>query len=210
MTKICIRCEKEKELNEFSRGKKSKDGYRNQYKACLNDLAKIRFDNLSEEEKNRRRAIKNQINRKFWENNIDDPEFKLKQKNRRREYHLNKLETDPIYKIKIAYSRRLNKYLRRGKCDKSDKVAYFLDKLGCTFEEFKLYLESKFEGWMSWENYGKYNGELNYGWDIDHITPLSKAKTEDDIYNLSHYSNLQPLCSRINRDIKKNKKENPQ
>ena len=210
MTKICIRCEKEKEFNEFSKGKKSKDGYRNQCKACLNDLAKIRFDNLSEEEKNRRRAIKNQINRKFWENNIDDPEFKLKQKNRRREYHLNKLETDPIYKIKIAYSRRLNKYLRRGKCDKSDKVAYFLDKLGCTFEEFKLYLESKFEGWMSWENYGKYNGELNYGWDIDHITPLSKAKTEDDIYNLSHYSNLQPLCSKINRDIKKDKKENPQ
>ena len=104
----------------------------------------------------------------------------------------------------------MNKYLRRGKCDKSDKVAYFLDKLGCTFEEFKLYLESKFEGWMSWENYGKYNGELNYGWDIDHITPLSKAKTEDDIYNLSHYSNLQPLCSKINRDIKKDKKENPQ
>ena len=203
MTKICIRCEKEKELNEFL-------GKRNQCKPCLNDLAKIRFDNLSEEEKNRRRAIKKKINRKFWENNINDPEFKLKQKNRRKEYHLNKLETDPIYKIKIAYSRRLNKYLRRGKCDKSDKVAYFLDKLGCTFEEFKLYLESKFEGWMSWENYGKYNGELNYGWDIDHITPLSKAKTEDDIYNLSHYRNLQPLCSKINRDIKKDKKENPQ
>jgi hypothetical protein len=100
----------------------------------------------------------------------------------------------------------LNKYLRRGKCDKSDNVAYFLEKLGCSFEEFKIYLESKFESWMSWENYGKYNGELNYGWDIDHINPLSNAKTEEEIYNLSHYTNLQPLCSKINRDVKRNKK----
>jgi hypothetical protein len=63
---------------------------------------------------------------------------------------------------------------------------------------------------MSWENYGKYNGEFNYGWDIDHIIPLSTAKTENDIYHLSHYSNLQPLCSKTNRDIKKDKIENPQ
>jgi hypothetical protein len=63
---------------------------------------------------------------------------------------------------------------------------------------------------MSWENYGKYNGEFNYGWDIDHIIPSSTAKTENDIYHLSHYSNLQPLCSKTNRDIKKDKIENPQ
>ena len=63
---------------------------------------------------------------------------------------------------------------------------------------------------MTWENYGKYNGELNYGWDIDHIIPISNTITENDIYNLSNYMNLQPLCSRVNRDIKKNKIENPQ
>lgn len=69
--------------------------------------------------------------------------------------------------------------------------------------EFKSYLESKFETWMNWENRGLYNGELNYGWDIDHIIPLSSAKTEDDIIKLNHYSNLQPLCSYTNRYIKK-------
>lgn len=58
---------------------------------------------------------------------------------------------------------------------------------------------------MTWENHGKYNGELNYGWDIDHKIPLSSAKTEDEIYKLNHFSNLQPLCSKINRDIKFNK-----
>ena len=58
---------------------------------------------------------------------------------------------------------------------------------------------------MNWDNYGKYNGCPNFGWDIDHITPLSTAMTEDDMIKLNHYTNLQPLCSYINRIIKKDK-----
>ena len=203
MTKICIKCEKEKELKEFL-------GKRNQCKSCLNDLAKIRLNNLSEEGKERRRIRRNELERKSWKKNIEDPEFRLKERVKRREYHINRLETDPLYKIKVSYSRRLNKLLKRVKCNKSTNKPYYLDKLGCSFEEFKIYLESKFEDWMNWENYGLYNGELNYGWDIDHIIPSSTAKTENDIYHLSHYSNLQPLCGKTNRDIKKNKIKNPQ
>ena len=56
---------------------------------------------------------------------------------------------------------------------------------------------------MNWDNYGKYNGELNYGWDLDHIIPVASAKTEEDIYKLNHYTNFQPLCSFTNRNIKK-------
>ena len=71
--------------------------------------------------------------------------------------------------------------------------------LGCTFQQFKEHLESKFEPWMNWENRGLYNGTENYGWDIDHIIPISTAKTEEEIYKLNHYSNLRPLCSYKNR-----------
>ena len=70
------------------------------------------------------------------------------------------------------------------------------------FEEFKIYLESKFEDWMNWNNYGYFNGELNYGWDIDHINPLNSAQIEEEIIRLNHYTNLQPLCSYTNRHIK--------
>ena len=56
---------------------------------------------------------------------------------------------------------------------------------------------------MSWDNYGLYNGELNYGWDIDHIIPLASATTEKELLKLNHFTNLQPLCSKINRDIKR-------
>ena len=76
--------------------------------------------------------------------------------------------------------------------------------LGINYNEFLSYIESKFEPWMNWNNYGIYTGELNTGWDIDHIIPVSIAKSEEDIVKLNHYLNFQPLCSKINRDIKKN------
>ena len=95
----------------------------------------------------------------------------------------------------------INSIKRKG-FKKNSKTLHIL---GCSFEDFKLYIESKFEYWMTWENRGLYNGELNHGWDIDHILPISSANNEDDIYKLNHYTNLQPLCSKVNRDIKKNK-----
>jgi len=61
---------------------------------------------------------------------------------------------------------------------------------------------------MTWENKGLYNGNFEYGWDIDHIEPLfpdNIERTKEDIIRLNHYTNFQPLCSKINRDIKKNK-----
>lgn len=57
---------------------------------------------------------------------------------------------------------------------------------------------------MNWENKGLYNGNYNYGWDLDHIIPLSSAKCEDDVIRLNHYTNIRPLCSHYNRDIKRN------
>ena len=56
---------------------------------------------------------------------------------------------------------------------------------------------------MTWKNKGLYNGEFNYGWDIDHIIPLSSAENYEDLVKLNHYSNLRPLCSKVNRDIKR-------
>ena len=47
--------------------------------------------------------------------------------------------------------------------------------------------------------------KLKYGWDLDHIIPVSSAKSEDEIIKLNHYTNFQPLDSYINRKIKRNK-----
>jgi hypothetical protein len=73
-----------------------------------------------------------------------------------------------------------------------------LEILGCSVEEFRNHIENKFQSGMSWENYGY------YGWHIDHIIPLSSAKTEKEIYELCHYTNLQPLWAKEN--LKKSNK----
>ena len=79
--------------------------------------------------------------------------------------------------------------------------------LGCDFLTFKQHLESKFEPWMNWNNFGNWDGtpsKENVSWDIDHIIPISSAKNEEDIIKLNHYTNLQPLCSYHNRYVKRN------
>ena len=141
------------------------------------------------------------INNKDYFSN-KNKEYKSNNKEKINLKHREKYKNDNLYKLSFSCRNLINKALIRHGYLKESKTT---DILGCSFEDFKLYLESKFEDWMTWENRGLYNGEFNYGWDIDHIIPISFAKTEEDIIKLNHYTNLQPLCSKINRDIKKDK-----
>lgn len=38
---------------------------------------------------------------------------------------------------------------------------------------------------------------------LNHIIPISSSFVEEDIVRLNNFVNFQPLCSKINRDIKK-------
>jgi hypothetical protein len=120
---------------------------------------------------------------------------------KRREYYANRIKTDTLFKIKNKIRLSIIKAFKQNKLSKTSKT---LNIIGCSFEELKHYIESRFESWMTWDNHGLYNGEFDYGWDMDHIIPLSSAITEEDVIRLNHYTNLQPLCSKINRDIKRN------
>jgi hypothetical protein len=111
----------------------------------------------------------------------------------------------PINLLKTSIRKSITQAFKRNGYVKNSKTHILL---GCTFDELKIHLEVKFEPWMNWVNKGLYNGTPNYGWDIDHIVPLSSAKTEDEVVKLLHYTNLQPLCSKINRDVKKDKMVN--
>jgi hypothetical protein len=114
--------------------------------------------NLENKEKMKER------NKKYYANN------KNLFKENRKIYCDQKRKSDPLFKLSESIRNLIkNGLLYRGikKKIKTEKI------LGCSFKEFKLHIESKFEPWMTWENRGLYNGELNYGWDIDHIIPLS-------------------------------------
>ena len=179
---------------DYVREIKRKSYYKNYNKAKKyreNNKDKISEINKNYREKNKDKMLEY---RKKW-----GIENRVKMREYFREYYKHKIKTDPLYVLthKIRSIIR-NSFINRG-LRKSSTTS---EILGCSFEYFKTYLESNFENWMNWDNKGLYNGELNYGWDIDHIIPISTAKTEEDVIRLNHYTNLQPLCSKINRDIK--------
>ena len=66
-----------------------------------------------------------------------------------------------------------------------------LKLLGAEWSVIKTHIENKFTDKMGWENYGRKFGIVC--WEIDHVIPLSSAKTENELVKLCHYENLQPL-----------------
>ena len=184
--------------------KNPEDKKNNRKKYYLNNKEKI-----NEYAKNNK-DIKKKSNKKYSENNKEkiklwSKEYYLTNKEKIREYKRlytsNRMKSDPLFKLTKSIKNLIGNSIRRNGYKKLSRTELIL---GCSFNKFKEHIESKFEPWMTWENRGLYNGELNYGWDLDHIIPSSSAITEEDMIKLNHYTNLQPLCSYINRDIKRN------
>jgi hypothetical protein len=68
--------------------------------------------------------------------------------------------------------------------------------LGCSYEEFLQHIQLRFQ-----EVYSKDMTYSLQGLDIHHIVPMCKAKTEDDIIRLNHYSNLIVLTEEDHKHI---------
>lgn len=102
----------------------------------------------------------------------------------KRKWIFNRRRNDVGFRILCSLRRRLyGTYLRKGWSNSASSL------LGCSLEDFRIYLESKFEPGMTWENYGK------HGWHIDHIVPcaLFDLTKEDHRKRCFHFSNLQPM-----------------
>lgn len=198
--KICSKCKIEKEIEEFSLYHKNNDGHQHRCKSCIKTMNRDYYNKYKEKEKLRSKIC-------YYNNKEHYSELakQYKIKNReswneyRRKYTKERSENDELFKLTISIRKNLNVYLKGNKNKKTEEI------LCCSICDFKIYLESMFEYWMNWGNYGKYNGEYNYGWDLDHIIPLSSAKTIEELIELNCYTNIRPLCSKINRYEKRNK-----
>ena len=111
------------------------------------------------------------------------------------------------YKVNIQF--RLSKLLRQRHAHfcykiKIKKAGSSVKDLGCTLAELQIYIESKFEDWMTWDNHGKYDINKKT-WHLDHVIPLAKFNLEDrdSFLKAAHYTNLQPLDALKN--LKKNR-----
>lgn len=231
--KVCTKCKEEKELTEFNSGRNecklcrkkyikeyhnnNKEYFKEYYennKDKKNEMVKIYRENNKEKIKDKlkiyRENNKESINlyQKIYREKNKEKQKEYRESNKERlkeyktEYERLRKQSDLIYKLSCNIRNLIRISLKNKGYSKKSKT---YEIIGVTFEEFKTHIESQWEGWMNWDNYGRYNSEENYGWDLDHIIPLSYGKCEEDIIRLNHHSNIQPLCSYINRNVKRDK-----
>jgi hypothetical protein len=115
-----------------------------------------------------------------------------------------RLANDPAYKLYYFISNVIRSALNGNKSGKS------LNKyLSYTSKELKEHIESLFEPWMNWENWGTYNlktwndnNVATWKWQIDHIIPHSSFKynSMEDIEFKKCWalSNLRPYSAKQN------------
>lgn len=197
--KKCNICQNEKELQEFNRDKYKKDGHMNFCKKCRSDK---NFSNKTENNNrsklyysNNKESISNR--RKKW--SLDNKEVisekwrEYRQKNRKRLnqqgsiYRKNKRKLDPLYKLRENIRSLILISIKKQGFSKESKT---FEILGCSLDEFKIHLENQFTEGMNWQNMGK--------WHMDHIKPISLARTENEVIELNHYTNFQPLWAKDN------------
>lgn len=97
----------------------------------------------------------------------------------------NKKQNDINFRIKKVMSSRIREALKNQKVLKDERTITLLGTNN--IQNVRKHIEKQFLSGMSWSNHGV------WGWHIDHIIPLSSAKEMEDVYRLSHYTNLQPL-----------------
>lgn len=223
ITKVCNKCGEEKELSQFNKMKRGKDGFSYKCKDCHNaenreysskpEYKKKQKDYiLSHKEK--RLEIQHKYNHSDKRKECDN-RYKEKYPDRIRENGKKHREGDK-YKSRIEKEkpqRRKRDKERRAE-DVSYRIAtnlrnrtkyalfaqdsprYYTDDeyLGCSPAFLRKYLESLFVEGMLWENYGF------YGWHIDHILPCASFnfKLPEEQKKCFHYTNLQPLWAEDN------------
>lgn len=206
--KICSKCKIEKEVCEFNKRKDSKDGHRNECKICwyLKGRDYIKKHPQKKQEYNNKWLSKNTCyNKQYYKNNekkfldnrikfnILNPDYNKNyydnNKNYFSDYVMYKYNSNNLYRLSHLTRNRIKEFLKSKNITKNNST---FNIVGCSPEFLKEHLEKQFTDGMSWENHGL------YGWHIDHIIPLASAKTEEEIYKLCHYTNLQPLWSTDN------------
>ena len=152
---------------------------------CIESAKKRAADNPAREIERRK---------EYYENNTErckeaSKNWKKSHETEIRQYKKAKYHNDLNHKIAHLLRARLYHALK-GNSKKGSAV----DLLGCSIEELRSYLEAQFKEGMTWDNHG-------IVWEIDHISPLSKADLQDfdQLAKVCHYTNLQPLTVAENR-----------
>lgn len=188
----CNKCKIEKPASEFNKDKSNKSGL--QY-SCRDCQKKWRLENSEKiKEDYRKRYIKNRDEykerAKIWAK--QNPEKRQEicsrwRKNKGQEHKKKRYCNDPMYRMAYNIRNRTKTAFRRNYWQKNGATEQML---GADYKTVFSHIESRFKEGMTWKNQGE--------WHIDHIIPLSSARTEKELIELCHYTNLQPLWAKEN------------
>lgn len=173
--KKCLKCGEQKKFEEFHKKKDGIFGISFHCKECnikyyYNNVKKISVRHKKYRDKNKKEITKRRkINY-----------YKNKEKNSEKEKIKKKF--DPVYKLKIDIRSIIGKAIRKEGYTKKSRT---FEILGCSYEDFKIHIESLFLPGMSWENRSL--------WHLDHRVPVSWAKNEKELIKLNHYTNFKPM-----------------
>ena len=176
--KICTKCGINKPLNEFHNSNKNKDGKTYWCAKCVCEKSRIYHQN-NKEFIQKKSKIYRQNNKEYF--NKKKKEWLVKT-GYYSDYQKTRLKNDSFFKFKNRLRTLIrNSVTKQGYTKKSKSFQI----LGCEYDFFIKYIEDKFTNGMNWNNHGE--------WHLDHIVPISSAKTEEDVIKLNHYTNFQPL-----------------
>jgi hypothetical protein len=120
---------------------------------------------------------------------------------RKRKEYAQYIEKNPYIKIRKSISSAIYRALIENKGSKNGKSIF--DFLPYSVKELQKYLESKWESWMNWENYGKFDINKRT-WQIDHIIPQSILKfssmKDENFKKCWSLENLRPLGAKENME----------
>lgn len=186
MTKICNKCKVEKELSKFHKEVRGKYGVKSKCADCITAISNNwKKNNQVREQESRRRW--NEANKERHR----EATYKWREENAEKhaknvaEYQANRKKSDPQFKLLSNMRSLLYNHLTRKDLKKHKKLEQYL---GCSFNDFKSYIEKQFDGDLTWDNYGSY-------WSIDHICPCNQAQNEEELTKLQHFKNLRPMIT---------------
>jgi len=200
------RCKKWREKN-LVRDKNNKKRYYHKNKEKLRLLAK-EYEKKNKQKINERKRnyyAKNKAKmqkraKEYRQQNLEKTrrsvrEYKKRNRNQilaRRIENYKKIKDNKTYKLGKTMSQQIRSTLINGSKNKRT----WENLVGYTVQDLKNHLESLFEPWMNWENYGQYAIGKPKTWNIDHVIPKSMFKyetPEDEEFKLCwSLKNLQP------------------